>query len=313
MISKIRLIIQNISFIFLTYGGKLGIHLGYSLPCFSCPYVGGCAGNCYLMALQGNYGFEIAAADVFSTWGERALLIFILFLVLFMLLSKLWCGWICPFGTLQDWFTSLRRKLGIAETEFSWKTRDRQKIIKYILLAALIIIPLCIANFGLHSDFKMPFCQICPAKPIMPLFCGETRHLSLDFTNSITLSFTILSMVITGGLFVGIFFKDRFFCMFCPMLALMHIFSKIGFIHFKKSVNTCQGCGNCKRMCPVDIRDVYLEKENKDVLTEDCMLCLKCIESCPGDSVLSVKFFNLNIFSSSRKYLADKCGRLHGK
>ncbi len=313
MVWKIRLIIQNFFFLFLIYGGRLGVRLGHSLPCFACPYVSGCAGHCYLMALQNHLGFGLAFPDFFSQWGLNALLAFLFFLLLFVPLSKIWCGWVCPFGTLQDWITGLRRKMGIREAQFTWAARDRLKIIKYILLGALIIIPVSIANFGLHRDFTLPFCQICPAKPLLPLFAGETKYLSLDFTNSITLSFSFLSLVITGGMIVGIFFKDRFFCMFCPLLALMHIFKKAGFVRFKKSADICLGCGNCQRMCPVDIKEVYLEKKNRDVMKDDCMLCMKCAESCPGDNVLQVKFMNFRIFSSSKKYVAQKWGRLHGK
>jgi ferredoxin-type protein NapH len=313
MVWKIRFFIQNTLFILLMYGGRFGVQLGHSLPCFACPYVGGCAGHCYLMALQNHMGFGLAFPDFFTKWGLDALFAFLFFLLLFVPLSKMWCGWVCPFGTLQDWFTSIRRKMGIRESRFTWAARGRLKIIKYILLAALIIIPVSIANFGLHRDFALPFCQICPAKPVLPLFVGETKYFSLDFTNSITLSFTVLSLIITGGIMVGIFFKDRFFCIFCPLLALMHIFKKIGFVRFEKSIDTCLGCGNCQRMCPVDIKEVYLEKKSKDVMKDDCMLCMKCAESCPGDDVLQIKFLGYRIFSSSKKYLAQKWGRLYGK
>ncbi len=170
MVGKLRFYIQNFFFIFLMYGGRLGIRLGHSLPCFACPYVSGCAGHCYLMALQSRMGFGLAFPDFFTQWGLNALLVFLFFILLFVPFSKTWCGWVCPFGTLQDWFTALRRKLGIRESGFSRATRERLKIIKYILLAVLILIPVFIANFGLHTDFALPFCQICPAKPLLPLF-----------------------------------------------------------------------------------------------------------------------------------------------
>ncbi|MCP4119960.1 MAG: 4Fe-4S binding protein, partial [Desulfobacteraceae bacterium] len=229
---------------------------------------------------------------------------FLVFLVLVSVLSKIWCGWICPFCTFQDWITLLRKKLHVREAEFSQATRKSLKSIKYILLAYLVIVPVLVTNAGLHSDFSLPFCQICPAKPIMPLFVLETKYLSLNFTNAITLTFSILSIVIAAGMLVGMFFKERFFCMICPMLALIHIFKRISFIKFHKSPATCVSCGNCHRMCPVDIPDVSREKKNRDVMGEDCMLCMKCVESCPENNVLTVKFLNFRIFSSSQKYVA---------
>lgn len=310
MVEKVRLITQHLSFVLLIYGGRLGIGLGNSLPCFACPYVGGCAGHCYLMVLQrSSVGFQTTFEALFSSAAANILYPFALFLLFFLPLSKLWCGWLCPFCLFQDWITMLRKKTGIREMIISRKTRKKLEPVKYVLLALLIAIPLFIANLGLHPDWALPFCQICPAKPILPLFEGNLSHFHIDRTNGVTICFTLLSMILTGGLVVGMFFKERFFCIFCPMLALMHLFKKISPVHFEKEVDICTGCGNCERMCPIDIPDVYLEKEKKDVLTDSCMGCMTCVESCPGDDVLSFKWSGFKLFSSSRRYLARKWSR----
>lgn len=302
---RLRLLIQSISFAVLTYGGHFGMRLGHFLPCFACPYVGSCAGHCYLMALQGSqWGAQIPFAEIISFWGVRTLGMFAGFFLLVILFSKTWCGWICPFGTLQDWISSLRKRNAVRESQFSWSLRDKLKPIKYILLILLIVIPVLIANAGFHSDLRLPFCQICPAKPLLPVFKGDFSHFAVDVTNPITAIMTISSVILAAGVFVGILFKDRFFCMFCPLLALISLFDKVGFIQLKKKVDACIGCGNCQGVCPVDIREVYLEKEKENVLTQDCLLCLKCVEACPQNNVLSLKFLKKTVFSSSRKYVS---------
>ena len=307
MVSRLRVATQHLMFLVLTYGGRVGIGLGYALPCFSCPFVFGCGGGCYLMALQSSWlGLQMSWANMATDMGLEALRYAGLFFLLAALLNKFWCGWICPFGLVQDWLTFVRKRLAIREAGFSWLTRDRLKAIKYVLLAYLLIVPLLIAHAGLHSDFNLPFCRICPAKPLMPLFVGDTRHLALDFTNSVTLGFTVLSVAIAGGMLVGMFFKQRFFCYFCPLLILIHIVRKISPIRFEKNVDGCTGCGNCQRMCPMDIRDVHEQKAHKDVLSEDCLLCMTCTESCPADEVLSVRLFKWPLFNSSRDYVARR-------
>ena len=306
-IYRLRYLTQAVSFFVLTYGGYLGLKLGHFLPVFSCPYAGGFSGACYLMALQRSQnGLEMPFYLYFSVWGLKLVKMFFGFLILVILLNKSWCGWVCPFGSLQEAITWLRKKLLIREAQFSWRLREHLKPIKYILLVCLILIPILIGNAGLHQDFSLPFCQICPAKPLMPLFAGNPKNLAVDFCNPITTIMTALSIILAGGILVGVFFKDRFFCMFCPMLALMSLFGKIGFIQLKKKVDACSGCGNCQRVCPLDIREVHLEKEKENVLTQDCILCLKCIEACPQDNALSVKFWKKALFVSSRKYVSEK-------
>lgn len=321
-VTGLRLWTQHILFVVLTFGGRFGIHLGHSLPCFSCPYVSGCGGGCYLMVLQWNWrGLQMSAANMMSVMGLDALFRLGIFILLILLLGKFWCGWICPFGTFQDWLALLRKRLGIREAGFSWRTRDRLQWIKYILLAYLLIVPLLIAHAGLHPDFTLPFCQICPAKPLMPLFAGITRHLSIDTTNAVTMSFTVLSLVIAGGMLVGMFFKDRFFCLFCPMLVLIHWTRAITPIRFRKRTDACLGCGNCHRNCPMDIRDVYEEKgwnvntgktktgetdTGANVMSEDCILCMNCMESCPTDRAITLSYGKWRLFSSSRAYVTRR-------
>ena len=82
------------SFLLLTYGGRVGIHLGSALPCFSCPYINGCGGYCFLLLFQQVGIFGLAAYDQLFTYnGLRNLMWFLVFAVLCLLFSKLWCGW----------------------------------------------------------------------------------------------------------------------------------------------------------------------------------------------------------------------------
>ncbi|MDR0477812.1 MAG: 4Fe-4S binding protein [Desulfobulbaceae bacterium] len=302
MISIWRRATQHLAFVILTYGGRFGVHFDSALPCFSCPYVAGCSGHCYLMALQSNWwGLQMPWVVLTSGLGLQALAVFGLFVLLTLILGKTWCGWICPFGLVQDWLTMLRQRLAIPEARMSWAGRDRLRIIKYLLLLYLTIIPMLIAHADLHSDFSLPFCQICPVKPLMPLFVGNTAHLALDTANTITLVFSILSVTIAAMMVVGMFFKPRFFCIFCPMLAIIHIFNKITPLRLTKNPPTCLACGNCSRACPVDIRRVHEDRAN--VQDEDCLLCLRCVESCPSDRTLKLTGFGKSLIVSARRRL----------
>lgn len=299
-LSRVRLLAQSLAFLILTWGGRFGLDLGHALPCLSCPYVNGCGGHCYLMALQGSFwGLQATLPALVGHRGLETLEMAALFILLAIPLSKLWCGWICPFGTLQDIVTRIRKSMGIAEARWSWAATDRLRLVKYVLLLLLLIIPLAVANLGLHGDYGLIFCQICPAKPLMPLFAGDTGHLAIDTTNGITTTMTTLSLLLTGLFLTGMFFKERFFCVFCPMLALLALLDRFGLVRFIKNVDACTGCGSCRRNCPVDIRTVRQELENRNVMSPECMACMTCAASCPHDGTLSFRWLRWRLFASS--------------
>ena len=299
-LSWVRWIVQHLSFFALTYGGRFGLSLGPSLPCFSCPYVFGCGGNCYLMGLQGFIGFGLGA-KFFGFAGLRALGYFALFALLVAIFGKTWCGWICPFGLVQDWLAALRKKLGIRESRISPGVTAGLGWVKYALLVYLAIVPVLITVGLVHPDFYLPFCSICPAKAIMPLFAGDTRYFSLDLTNAVTAFFSASLLTITGIMLVGMFFKDRFFCVFCPLLALIHLLKPLSALRLVKSPKSCIGCGSCRRVCPMDIEEVYREKEKKDVQVSACLNCGTCVQACAANRALSLRWLGLKLVESSRR------------
>lgn len=307
LINKIRLLTQTISFTILMYGGRLGIFLGHALPCFSCPYVSGCAGHCFLMLFQRVGFMGIAVWDKLFTYaGLVNILYFLLFAILSILLSKLWCGWICPFGSLLDVLSAIRRKLGIPKIELSWKTRDRLKPVKYIFLVIIFFIPFLMAYAILPNEFYIIFCKICPARYLLPIFASDFTKIAIDYSSWLTVFITVTGILFSAITIVGSFFVDRFFCMLCPMLPLIQLVSRFSPLHFTKTAVHCRGCGNCQRVCPMERRGVTETKTDRDVMSTDCLLCTKCIEACPENNALSLSLGSKKLFSSSRAYVIKK-------
>jgi len=300
----LRIIVQHIGFFVFIYGGRFGIKLGQAVPCFACPYVRGCGGNCYLMGLQWTYGFGMTLQALGGAPLVTALGWLLVFIILVAIFGKTWCGWLCPFGLVQDWFSFLRRKLGVRERILTERTKRVLAPIKYVLLVCMIVLPPLVTARILHRDFTLPFCNICPGKSLLPLFEGNTQYLALNFSNTVTLTFSALLLVITGITLVGMFFKDRFFCIFCPMLALIHLAKPVTALRLSKKVDACTGCGNCRRSCPMDIVEVSKERKHPDVQTGECLNCASCAESCAANGAIRLKWFRFNLFSSSRGYAA---------
>ncbi len=302
---RFRFWFQIVAFLIIVYGGYVGLDLGDKLPTFACVYNSeGTGGKCYLGMLQHDLKHPLETFMGFA--GYAFLISLAMFIVWFWVLNKGWCGFVCPLGTIQDWLTALREKLKIRFSEYSWANRSKIKSIKYILLILLLVIPVMISNSigglpKLPNGLSMPFCDICPGRMLIPAFTGNFNQFYIDFSSKTDLVMTILGMMIVGLFLVGSFIKKRFFCYFCPMAALQYIFSKPALLKLYKDGAKCTKCGDCYRACDMDILEIADDVTSKNLVTEDCILCLKCIAACPEDGCLEANFIGITIFESSKE------------
>lgn len=298
-VNRIRYVTQIIFFLLLIYGAYLGLRFRNFLPMWRCPHLKNFSEGCYLLPLMRfQYGLRTYPSHypgipfsgyVVMAGQAKAFLYFFLSLIIFILLfNKLWCGWVCPFGTFQDGVSFVRKKFGVRKTRFSERTKRILRPVKYLMLFAFLSTPI-IFLLGFNIGYAPLFCEICPAKSILNAFEGNFLNLAVHFS-SVTM-FSILTCIVAGVTLAGIFFKERFFCIFCPIAAFINIFNKFSMLRLKKDTDSCDNCGNCWQVCPMDIKELYLEKERPNIPKEDCILCLRCVESCPQDHGLSLRFF----------------------
>lgn len=298
-ITRFRLYAQIILFFLVIYGGYLAVDLGNSLPTFSCAFVEKKIGNCYLYPLQ--HQLTLPLSQIFSGRGLAVLIGLGTFFLWFIVLNKGWCGWVCPLGTIQDWISKIREKAGIRYAEYPEQIFKRLGKIKYVLLALLILLPLGMGNHLLSHEFGTPFCMICPGRTILPLFNGDTSQLVIDYSSKTKVALTALGMAITGLFVVGSYFKERFFCLFCPMAALHFIFSKASLLRFTKEGSKCTKCGNCYRVCDVGIREIADDVTSRNIVKDDCVMCFKCVAACPEEGCLEVGMFGMSIYKSTEE------------
>lgn len=303
-ISRFRFYVQILFFGLLVYGGYLAINIGDQLPTFACVFDKSRGGSCYLMGFQ--HQMAMPFKNLFGGRGIGVLIGLATFVGWFVLLNKSWCGFICPLGTMQDWLGKLRRRFKIRPAEYSAVMFNRLSTIKYLLLVLLILLPMAMGNplFGLpklNHDFGVPFCMICPGRTLLPAMTGDFSQLTIDFSSKTKLVLTAFGMAISGIFLVGSLVKNRFFCLFCPMSALQFVFSKAGLLRLKKDGSKCSRCGNCYRACDVGIRAIADDVEHENIVKDDCMICLKCVEVCPEEDCLTVSFLGLPLFKATEE------------
>ncbi len=297
---RFRFWLQLGFFVLFIYGGYAAVNLGNSLPTFACGFVGESRGGvCYLLPLQ--HQLSVPWQRLFS-WAILGVLeAFVLFALWFFVLNKAWCGYACPLGTLQDWITALRTRLGVRFSRYREAAFRRLTVIKYVLLALTILMPLAVGGGLLPHSLGTPFCDICPGRMILPLFTGDTSQLTVNFAEKSTMIMTALGMLITGGFFAGAFVKKRFFCFFCPMSALHYLLSRPALLQLRKDGDKCTRCGDCYRVCDMEIKEIADEVNTPRIMQDDCILCLKCVSACPEDGALKATFAGITIFEATEQ------------
>jgi ferredoxin-type protein NapH len=157
--------------------------------------------------------------------------------------------------------------------------------------------------------------------PFRPPFGAllDLRVLNINVPNVRALSFPYVGeiMALNGGkglalliavtfviLTVAASFKvRRFWCRFCPtgisiaILNKLRQFTWMPLLHLSKDEEKCTKCGICKRVCPVQVTEVY-EKKGGEIRTSKCLLCLRCVEMCPYPDCLKVTAMRKTLFKS---------------
>jgi len=297
-LKKFRFYTQLFFFVLFIYGGYLAIDLGNEIPMFSCGYNSENGGGCYFLGLQHQLArpwdrlFSIASIGVLTG--------FLTFLIWFIVFNKAWCGYACPLGTLQDWITSFRKMLKIPFSTYTLEQYKFLKKIKYIFLFIVIAFPLLLGLGLLDGEWRGAFCKMCPGRLIVPLFNLDFSQWYIDFSSKTALFLTAFGMGFTVLFFVGAFFKKRFFCFFCPMSAMHYIFSDWAILRLRKDGDKCTKCGDCYNVCDMQIKDIADDVKSKNILRDDCILCMKCIAACPEDDALHLDILHMKLFNSTK-------------
>ncbi|MCA1915192.1 4Fe-4S binding protein [Methanospirillum hungatei] len=188
------------------------------------------------------------------------------FIFLFSLIGgRLWCGWICPFGSLQD----LAREVQGKRVTNPWIDRFRYGL---FVLWILMLLAFFIRAGGITSI--EPFYQ-------------TTNGLSVAGPIELTVFIVILFIITAIALFLG----RRGMChLFCPISVLMIVGRKIrnaiGLPGLQLTAHSedCISCGRCTKECSQSL-DVLSMVEQGRMEQAECILCGACIDACPKDVI----------------------------
>lgn len=180
------------------------------------------------------------------------------------LVGRFPCGWLCPFGFIQDLLYKIPgRKLKIPAP---------LKYLKYgVLVILVVLLPLFwVDAIGLGTPW---FCKLlCPAGTLegaLPLLLVKPtlwENLGFYFWNKITLMVLIIVWSVVSS---------RPFCrVLCPLGAFYGLFNKVSLFRLVHDEDKCVQCLACFRQCPTGVRPYQYPNDM------DCIRCLKCVQVC---------------------------------
>jgi polyferredoxin len=264
------------------------------------------------------------------TYPVWQLIVLIVILVMPIVLGRFFCGWLCPFGLYMDAITLIRKAFKVRYRNLPEKLNKFLHNFRYMLLLFFLIIPFILSLIdpppSLDSATLMALLFAGPFRPlgvllgpVIPLIVPWVGPLEIGgvyfsypyvqevifYSNGVfsEVFATITALIFVALTVVGSFFVRRVWCRFCPTGSSIAILNRLkGFkwapvLHLDKDEEKCTKCGICKRVCPVQVTEVYEQKGGK-IMTSMCMLCTRCVEMCPYEDCLKVKLGGKTIFKS---------------
>ncbi|MBA6380757.1 MULTISPECIES: transcriptional regulator NosR [unclassified Colwellia] len=211
----------------------------------------------FLQALMSDFSWDLFLLDpiIFILWGAAAV-------TMILWGRAVYCGWLCPFGALQELMNIFARYIKIPQFELPWAVHERLWAIKYLILLAL---------FGLSMEslsLAEHFAEVEPFK--------TTFLLKFDREWPFVLYASVL-------LIINIF-NRKFFCRYlCPLGAALSTSNSIRLFSWLRRRPECgQPCKTCAKECEIQAID-----PNGVINMRECHYCLDCQvtyfndEKCP--------------------------------
>lgn len=196
------------------------------------------------------------------------MILFVITLVIAIIFRRSFCGLICPFGAIQEFFGKLGQKIFKKKFIMPRKIDKPLRYLKYVILAITVFYAWKTAGLWMSPYDSWSAYSHLP------------EGISSVWAES---AIGLILLIITV---VGSIIYDRFFCKYlCPVGAFYAIVGRFSSYRVVRDENKCIDCGICSKECPVNIDVQYF----KEVKSAECISCQTCVLNCPKEGALKLK------------------------
>ena len=231
------------------------------LNCYSCP---GAVGACpigSLQAVMGSWKFSIS------------LYVGGFLMVIGALMGRFVCGWLCPFGLVQD----LCHKIPFFKKINRFPGDRILRYLKYIILLVFVILmPLFVVD--IVGQGGPAFCKyICPSSTLTGSIPLVFKNPGLQPMVGFLFRWKVAILLVT--LLAAIIIYRPFCKYICPLGAAYALFNRVSFGGLWVDKEKCVNCGACSKVCKMGVDPLKMPG------SAECIRCGECARVCPKDAI----------------------------